>query len=251
MLEGLVSDLGLDLRREFETAARSLEATGLSSYEAKAYVALVAMGFGTADEIADLARIPRTSSYKVLKALEDKAFASSTTGRPIVYRPEDPAVVYGRIKEGLDETFAKLELLHEVVREKGSPQLIFTITGKPRVLDKIAELLDEARESFIISSPAYPELRGALAERTRHALSRGVSVTVIAEPGARTEPGVRLVRAEGLVATDVVSDESMALIAAPDLSACGFSANPFLAQHLRRFLDILLREREGKDNAEG
>ena len=251
MLEGLTKDLGIDLRKEFEMAARSLEATGLSSYEAKAYVALVGMGYGTADEIADLARIPRTSCYKVLKGLEEKAFATATAGRPIVYRPEDPAVVYGRIKSGLDETFAKLELLHEVVREKGSPQLIFTITGVPRVLDKIRELLDEARTSFIISTPAYPALRTAIGEGMRRALARGVQVTVIVEPGVRVEPGARVVRASGLVATDVVSDEALALIAAPDLSACGFSANPFLAQHLRRFLDILIREGEGTGGADG
>jgi sugar-specific transcriptional regulator TrmB len=247
MLDTFVQDLGKDLRREFETAAKSLEATGLSSYEAKAYVGLVAMGFGTADEIADLARIPRTSSYKVLKALEDKGFAASTDGRPIVYRPEDPAVVHGRIKAGLEETFAKLGLLHEVVREKGSPQLIFTISGRARVFDKIREMLDAASQSFIISTPAYSELRSELGEGVRRALSRGVAVTVIAEPGARVEPGVRVVRGEHLVATDVVSDEALALIAAPDLAACGFSSNPFLAIHLRRFLDIMLREdAEGK-----
>ena len=42
---------------------------------------------------------------------------------------------------------------------------------------------------------------------------------------------------------------TLALIAAPDLSACGFSSNPFLAQHLRRFLDILVREDEGRAKA--
>jgi sugar-specific transcriptional regulator TrmB len=249
MLETIVQDIGGDLRREFETASKSLEATGLSSYEAKAYVAMVAMGFATADEIADLARIPRTSSYKVLKALEDKGFATSTKGRPIVYRPEDPAVVYGRIKAGLDETFAKLELLHDVVREKGSPQLIFTISGRPRVVDKIKEMLEAASANFIISTPAYGELRGTLGDGIRRALSRGVAVTLVVEPGARTEQGVRVVRVDHLVATDVVTDESLALIAAPDLSACGFSSNPFLAQHLKRFLDILVREDERKAKA--
>jgi sugar-specific transcriptional regulator TrmB len=246
MLETIVQDLGIDLRREFEDAARELEVIGLSSYESKAYVALVGMGFGSADEIAGLARIPRTSSYKVLKALEDKGLVHSTKGRPVVYRPEDPSVVYGRVKEHLDETFGKLELLHEVVREKGSPQLIFTISGKGRVLDKISELLDSAEQTFIMSTPVYADIRARLKDRLKHAIKRGVEVTVITEPGVRVESGVRAVRAEHLVATDVVSDANMALIAAPDLSVAGFSANPFLAQHLRRFLDILLREDEGR-----
>jgi sugar-specific transcriptional regulator TrmB len=244
MLETIIQDLGMDLRQEFDRAASDLEATGLSSYESKAYVALVAMGFGTADEIAGLSRIPRTSSYKVLASLEEKGFVHSTKGRPIVYRPEDPGLVYSRIKDRLDETFAKLEFLHEVVREKGSPQLIFTITGKSRVLDKIGELVDTADKDFIISTPVYAELRNTVQDRVKNALKRGVMVTAIVEPGVRVQEGVRVVRAERLVATDVVSDSTMALIASPDLSACGFSANPFLAEHLMRFLEIVIKDFE-------
>jgi sugar-specific transcriptional regulator TrmB len=244
MLETIIQDLGVDLRQEFERAARDLEVTGLSSYESKAYVGLVAMGFGTADEIAGLSRIPRTSSYKVLRSLEEKGFVHSTKGRPIVYRPEDPSMVYGRIKERLDETFAKLEFLHEVVREKGSPQLIFTISGKVRVLEKIAELVDSSESSFTISTPVYSDVRGAIHERVKNAIARGVEVTTIVEPGVRVESGARVVRAERLVATDVVSDGKMALIAAPDLGTCGFSTNPFLAQHLMRFLEIVIKDYE-------
>ena len=244
MLETIIQDLGLDLRREFDKAAEDLEATGLSSYEAKAYVALVAMGFGTADQISGLSRTPRTSSYKVLKALEEKGFGHRTQGRPIVFRPEDPSVVYGRVKESLDETFAKLEFLHEIVRDKGSPQLIFTISGKARVLEKIAELVDSASDSFIISTPVYSEIRPTIQERIKNAVKRGVDVTIVVEPGVRVEAGPNVIRAERLVATDVVSDAQMALIAAPDMSACGFSANPFLAQHLMRFLDIVIRDYE-------
>jgi sugar-specific transcriptional regulator TrmB len=244
LLETIMQDLGIDLRQEFDRAAGDLEATGLSSYESKAYVALVAMGFGTADEIAGLSRIPRTSSYKVLKALEEKGFVHSTSGRPIVYRPEDPSVVYGRVKERLDETFAKLEFLHEVVRDKGTPQLIFTISGKSRVLDKIGELLDTAEKVFTISTPVYADLRGSIQDRIKKAVKRGVEVTVVVEPGVRVQEGCRVIRAERLVATDVVSDGKMALIASPDLTACGFSANPFLAQHLMRFLEIIIRDFE-------
>ena len=69
-------------------------------------------------------------------------------------------------------------------------------------------------------------------------------MTVVVEPGVRVEPGVIVVRAERLVATDVVSDSQNALIASPDLGACGFSANPFLAEHLTRFLDIVVRDFE-------
>jgi sugar-specific transcriptional regulator TrmB len=112
------------------------------------------------------------------------------------------------------------------------------------VLEKIAELVDSSDQTFMISTPVYAEIRSTVQDRIRNAIKRGVSVTVIVEPGVRVEEGAKVVRAERLVATDVVSDGKMALIAAPDLAACGFSANPFLAQHLTRFLDIVIADFE-------
>ena len=43
---------GLDLREEYEKASKTLESIGLSTYEARGYIALVAHGFGSAETIA-------------------------------------------------------------------------------------------------------------------------------------------------------------------------------------------------------
>ncbi len=235
---------GIDLEAEFERATRTLESIGLSSYEARGYIALVAHGYGSAETIAETAKIPRTSAYKVLQALCQKGFAISTRGRPTIFKPEAPSKVKNRVMEHLEETFTKLDLLHEVLRDKGEPQLVYTITAKARVLEKIGELLDKASESFIVSTPTFSEIRESLGKKIEHSRDRGIRFTVITEPGQKIPEGATVVYRKGLIATDVIVDGSSALIASPDLSACGYTDNASLAKHLEHFLEIIMNLKE-------
>jgi sugar-specific transcriptional regulator TrmB len=229
-----------ELEREFKNVSGKLESLGLSAYESKAYIALVAHGYGNAELIAKTAQIPRTSAYSVLKSLELKGFAIATSGRPVIYKPEPPSKIFERVKDELEETFQKLEFIHEILRERGEPQLVYTITGKEKVTEKIGELLDKSTESFIISTPVISEVRDKLAKNIQSALKRNIEVTVITEPGQKVPKGVNAVRRKGLIATDVISDGKSALIASPDLNACGYIENAQLARHLAQFLEILM-----------
>ena len=235
---------GLDLEKEYETATKTLESIGLSSYEARGYVALVAHGFGSAEMIAETAKIPRTSSYKVLQSLCNKGFAISTRGRPTIFKPEAPSKVKERVIEHLEDTFSKLDLLHEVLRNKGEPQLVYTITTKPRVLEKIGELLEEASQTFMVSTPTFSEIRETLGKKVEQAIARGIRVTVITEPGQKIPEGATAVYRKGLIATDVIVDGASALIASPDLGACGYTDNASLSRHLENFLEIIMNLRE-------
>ena len=228
------------LEKEFINVSGKLESLGLSAYESKAYIALVAHGYGNAELIAKTAQIPRTSAYSVLKSLETKGFAIATSGRPVIYKPEPPVKIYERVKSELEETFQKLEFIHEILRERGEPQLVYTITGKEKVTEKIAELLDKSNQSFIISTPVISEVREKLGKKIQNALKRGIEVTVITEPLQKVPKDVKVVRRKGLIATDVISDGRSALIASPDLSACGYIENAYLARHLEQFLEILM-----------
>jgi sugar-specific transcriptional regulator TrmB len=246
--EGGVAGLAekVDLAEEFKEASARLGMIGLSPYEATTYIALVAHGYGDAETIASTAGIPRTSSYKVLQSLEQKGFANSTSGRPVIYKPEPPAKMREMVEAQIRETFEKLELLHEIVGEKGEPQLIYTITGRDKVLAKIGELLDKSATSFVISTPVFAEIRDELGKKFTNAIQRGVEVVVITAPFQRVKEEVKVIRNENLIATDVISDSSRALLASTDLSACGFTDNPGLSQHLQRFLDILINSSQAK-----
>ena len=154
-----------ELYAEFRLLADKLSMLGLSPYEARAYIALVAHGYGNAEVIATTGQIPRTSSYKILQSLEDKGFAIGTQGRPKIFKPEPPGSIYEKFKNDLEETFKKLTLLHEIVHDRGMPQLIFTIAGKDKVIEKIGELLDMASESFMVSTPTFTSLRDKLRKK--------------------------------------------------------------------------------------
>jgi len=239
LLEG-----GVVLEKEYGAVSKTLESIGLSSYEARGYVALVAHGYGSAETIAETAKIPRTSAYKVLQSLCSKGFAISTRGRPTIFKPESPAKIKEKVIERLSESFDKLDLIHEILREKGEPQLVYTITGKARLLDKVGELLDRATESFIVATPSFYEIRERLSKKLENAINRGVRVTIITEPMQKVPEGSTVYWRKGLIATDIIADGERALLASPDLSACGFTDNAALAAHLESFLRILMAQKE-------
>ena len=232
--------LGNQTSEEFRKAAEVLGKVGLTQYEARAYIALVARGLGDAATLATAAGIPRTSAYKVLESLAEKGYAKPTGGKPILFRPTPPLDVAESLKGAIQEVFEKLALLHRVVAEHGEPQLVYLLSGREKVVLKIGELLDQSIEAFILTTPQLAELREELGKKIQHAVKRGVHVTFITTPLQRIPEGVEFVPRENLRATEVLSDGAHALLAAPGLEACGFTDNPILIAHLKQFLEMVL-----------
>jgi HTH-type transcriptional regulator, sugar sensing transcriptional regulator len=231
---------------EKEDVLSLLKRTGLSEYEAKVYLALVLRTHGTAEDVADTADIPRTSAYKVLDALKQKGFINSRGGRPVVFHPIPPLEIRDRMVAEMERGFQLLDALRGSQTEKGSPQLVYTIMGKDSVMAKIGEMLDMAKERFFLSSPDLSELNNAFASRFANALKRGVHITVVAQPSVRVPEASEIIRKQDLLATDVIADYEIALMATPDLSICGFTDNPFLAAHLDNFFQMSLERPEGR-----
>ncbi len=231
-----------DAFEEYKKLVDSLQKLGLSMYEARAFLALVVLGVGSAEVVAQTAKIPRTSAYKVLESLEDKGFVVSMEGRPKVYKPMELKEIKEKIVEEVNELFDKLEFIQEFLMEKGEPQLVYTIYGKERVMKKIAEMIDLTEKEIIISTPIFSEIRKNLIKNIEMALNRGVKVIVITHPNQKIPKGVDSYRKEGLIATDIVSDNKRALLASPELNACGYTDNPALAQHLTHFINIMIEK---------
>jgi len=229
-----------DLKAEFDRLANGLEAIGLSPYESKAYIGLVAHGYGDAETIATTAGIPRTSSYKILQSLVEKGYAIGTEGRPKIFKPEPPSRIFDRTVARLKTVFDKLEMLSEIVAERGEPQLVYTITGREKVLEKIGELIDKTSSSIIISTPSFSAIQNELDRKIRNALKRKVSVKIVTMPFQKIPSDMDVVWIRRLVATDIVTDGTSALIASSDLNACGYIDNKSLAEHILRFLEILI-----------
>ncbi len=244
--EATAIPLGSDTTPEYRRTVEILGKVGLTAYEARAYIALVARGVGDATAVAQAAKIPRTSSYKVLESLVAKGYATPTGGKPILFRPKAPLEVAEALKGGIQEVFEGLDALHRVAAEHGEPQLVYLLTGRERVVGKIAELLDQSTKSFILTTAQLADLRDDLAKKIGSAVKRGVTVTFVTAPLQRIPEGVRHVARENLFATEVLADGEHALLAAPGLDACGFTDNPILTSHLKQFLEVLLEAGDAK-----
>lgn len=234
--------LGNQSSEEFRRAAEVLGKVGLTQYEARAYIALVARGVGDASTLATAAGIPRTSAYKVLESLADKGYAKPTGGKPILFRPTPPLDVAESLKGAIQEVFEQLSQLHRVVAEHGEPQLVYLLSGRDKVVAKIGELLDQSTRTFILTTRQAADLRDDLGKKIQHAVKRGVQVTFVTAPLQRVPEGVEYVTRENLLATEVLADGEHALLAAPGLEACGFTDNPILTAHLKQFLEVILEK---------
>jgi HTH-type transcriptional regulator, sugar sensing transcriptional regulator len=239
-IEETAVSLGSETSQEYQRAVEVLGRVGLTQYEARAYIALVARGVGDAATLAQAARIPRTSAYKVLESLADKGYAVPSGGKPILFRPKAPLEMADALKSAIQEVFEKLDALHRIVGERGEPQLVYLLAGKEKVLGKIGDLLDQSQTTFILTTPQIAEVRDELGKRISHAVKRGVHVTFVSAPLQRVPDGVQYVPRENLLATEVLADGEHALLAAPGLDACGFTDNPILTAHLRQFLEVIL-----------
>ncbi len=246
-LKNLVSKLGGDfdgLMKEYREVSSIMARFGLSEYESRAYIALVAVGTSSAPFVAEVAQIPRTSAYKVMRGLESKGFVKSKQGRPRSFTAENPEELSKRVIADAERVFSRIGEFKDMLSQRGVPQLVYTIMGKDRVLEKIGEMLDKAEKNFVMSTPIISKIHRPLSKKFSNALSRNVSIKIITSPFVKAPRGVEVTRRKSLIATDVISDGKTALLAAPDLSACGYTDNEALSKHLEDFLRIMDESRD-------
>ena len=221
----------------------SLRLLGLSSYEGQGFAALVYHGVANADTIAESARIPRTSSYKVMESLVEKGLARETEGRPKMFKPEDLNVIKNQTEAKIKTLFDDLRYVQEAITSKGEPQLVYTIYGNERVFLKLQEMVNLTEHELYICTPRVREIRTELKKSIDNAIKRGVKVVFVSPPNKRVPENSEVFIVDGLIATDVVSDGTRALLAGPDLDACGYTDNPALAMHVYQFIQMLIEKR--------
>lgn len=219
-----------------------LKLLGLSSYEAQGFAALVYYGVASADTIADAAKIPRTSAYKVMESLVQKGFAKETQGRPRMFKPEDMNQIRNDMEEKFQQLFRDLKELQDLLPSKGEPQLVYTIYGSQKVMEKIEEMFNLTEHEIFVTTPKIRELRTALRKTIDNAIKRGVRVVFVTPPNKRVPQNTEVYRKEGLTVTDVVSDQTRALLAGPEMDACGYTDNPALAMQVYLFISTMIAQ---------
>ncbi|MEM0116883.1 MAG: helix-turn-helix domain-containing protein [Conexivisphaerales archaeon] len=216
-----------------------LRRLGLTQYEANCYVQLVMLGPSDPRRIAAKARIPYPNAYESLKRLKDRGWVEIIRKRPATYIAKRPDLVKQEIISEVDDVFSKLESLYRTIPSEDT-ELVFTIRDKKKVVSKIYELLSEAREKVIVVGPGISFAEANLAETLDKIARRGIKVRVISDIDVVSSlPEGIEARVGMLVAFDLLVDERVAMIALPDLSACGWADSDAVAKHFLQFLELM------------
>lgn len=216
-----------------------LRGFGLSSYEAKTYVSLVSLGPSEPKKVARDARIPYTSAYPALRSLEAKGWVEQVVKKPVTYRAKRPSKVRAAVASRLEDTFKELEGIYKTEPTEEA-ELVYTLRGREKVLDKVYELLTGARRSAMVVSPSMGLEDAKVMQLIARAVEKGVEFRAICDDEAvgLLPPGVDT-RTGNQVAFDLLVDDTVALIGLPDHSACGWVDSPAVASHFKQFLELL------------
>lgn len=169
---------------------------GLSSYEDRAYRALLDLGPAAATNVADASGVPEGRIYDVLDSLEARGMVrTQTASRPKQYVAVEPEVAINRLVETRTrELHSEIEE-YEVVadqlidalspRSHGDERFWTTAIGTEDAIELLFERIDVASEQVVmvtnIVTPALDiaEVGPDVLDRLGDAIERGVDVSVL------------------------------------------------------------------------
>lgn len=141
---------------------------GLTSYEAKAYVALTGRESFTAAQAARLSGVPRQRIYDILGSLVEKGLASARPGTVVKYAATEPTVAIEHLLTSRREEFARLEYeaaaimrgltaAYEAGQQHSDPLEYIQVLRDQRAINARFDQLQSAikREILVFTKPPY------------------------------------------------------------------------------------------------
>jgi len=161
---------------ERSTVIEDLMALGMSSYEAKAYLALVTAGEQLSGyEVAKRSGVPRSTVYETLGKLiaRGAAFEARTTDRGADYVALPAGALIRRLRRDMAHNIEALSDSLPRVTEPGR-HLTYSLADRGAVLGRASDVLDGSRREILVHAweSELAPVFGVLAE----AEQRGVSV---------------------------------------------------------------------------
>jgi len=148
---------------------KELQEIGLNANEAKIYLSILKLGEATANRIANLSEIARSTTYDILEKLKHRGLIKSTTkDKKIHFMAIEPKKVLNLFEEEKSEMIRDidsrkeryssiikdLENIHEKVKQKPSAAVYEGKRSISQILDEISE---NAKELLIIGSQKNAE----------------------------------------------------------------------------------------------
>lgn len=164
-----------------EQALELLKEAGLSGYEAKAYLALLAAGEPmNGYEVAKASSVPRSTVYETLGKLVARgaAFEVNDTSNAVSYVPLAADALIGRLRRRHNETIGGLETVLPALGRTLDARVVQHLTGRDEVISRAIDVMESASRSLWMS--IWPEESGEFLGAVDDALGRGVDAFTIA-----------------------------------------------------------------------
>ncbi len=173
-----------------EQALELLKDAGLSGYEAKAYLALLAAiepmnGY----EVAKSSGVPRSTVYETLGKLVARGAAFEVNGDAdtVSYVPLPSDALIGRLRRQTNETIVGLEEVLPRIGRALNARVVQHLTGGSEVISRAIDVIESARRTLWLS--IWPQESNELVGAVENAIVRGVEVFTIAYGDITPMPG--------------------------------------------------------------
>ena len=227
---------------------------GLTTYEAKAYAALLGRDSFTAAEIARRAGVPRARIYDVMRSLIDRGLASSRPGGVVRYSAMPPATAVERLLDEHRSRMKQIESTGNALIDRLEPEFhsgrehtepldfIQVLRGNATISQYAADISETAREEILvftkppIALPVQDNVKGLAGVRRYRARSI-YEIGLLGDPatvdGIRRfiEAGEEARFVEELPLKMALIDRSLVMFALEDPVASNAEATMMVVEH--------------------
>jgi len=168
-----------------DDAVEALERLGLTSYEAKVFIALQKLGSGTARDVHRVADVPRSQVYSAAESLEERGLLDVQQSQPLQYRPVSIEAASETLRDRFEREQQRAVGYLESVRSDhagdgdGQQEDIWTIRGREHITDRTVALVEDADDRVFLGTATPDFVTEALVEAVEGRIDAGVSVTVM------------------------------------------------------------------------
>lgn len=165
-----------------EHAIEGLKRLGLTTYEARVFLALQKLGQGAASEISNVADVPRSQVYGAAEGLEERGLIETQQSTPTIYRPvpleQARRLLLDQLAETGAETFDYLDAVQDSHEQDERSESIWLLHGSDAIRSRAAELIEGANERVLYATDEPTYLDGDVHAALEATAEDGVQVVI-------------------------------------------------------------------------
>jgi sugar-specific transcriptional regulator TrmB len=155
----------------------ALEQLGFSTYEARAYIALLKQSPITGYQLSKLSGVPRSRVYETLERLAARGYAVALQSEPVEYSPLAVPELLAHLQEQFDGALSTLDTELSSLATAQVTESIWNLRGRDDILRRTRAMIAKAQESVYLVG--WGEALQALQPELEAAARRGVRIVVI------------------------------------------------------------------------